>query len=74
MTINQILTRVLTLSLITVSLMYATGLVTLNHSSFQITYQEMSTMQLQSEVEKRSLNGNLPFDMGLELMNRWRKI
>ena len=31
----------------------------------------MSTQQLQQEVEKRSLEGNLPFEMGLELIKRW---
>ncbi len=35
------------------------------------TYKHMSTAQLQEEVERRSLNGNLSFDMGLELIKRW---
>jgi hypothetical protein len=35
------------------------------------TYKQMSTAQLQEEVERRSINGNLSFDMGLELMKRW---
>jgi hypothetical protein len=35
------------------------------------SYQTMSTVQLQEEVEKRSINGNLSFDMGMELMKRW---
>ena len=73
MKINKILTRVLILSLITMSFMYTSGLVTLNHSPFETTYQSMSTMQLEAEVEKRSLNGSLPFDMGRELMHRWSK-
>lgn len=34
-------------------------------------YQTMSTAQLQKEVEKRSINGNLSFAMGMELMQRW---
>ena len=37
------------------------------------TYKHMSTAQLQEEVERRSINGNLSFDMGLELMKRWSK-
>lgn len=31
----------------------------------------ISTENLQKEVEKRSLEGNLPFEMGLELIKRW---
>lgn len=31
----------------------------------------ISTAALQEEVEKRSLEGNLPFEMGLELIKRW---
>jgi len=31
----------------------------------------ISTERLQEEVEKRSLEGNLPFEMGLELIKRW---
>ena len=31
----------------------------------------MSTQQLQHEVEKLSLEGKLPFEMGLELIKRW---
>lgn len=37
------------------------------------SYKHMSTAQLQKEVEKRSLKGNLSFNMGLELMKRWSK-
>lgn len=35
------------------------------------SYQTMSTVQLQEEVEKRSINGDLSFAMGIELMQRW---
>lgn len=31
----------------------------------------ISTEKLQKEVEKRTLEGNLPFEMGLELIKRW---
>lgn len=34
-------------------------------------YKHMSTAQLQEEVERRSINGDLSFDMGLELIKRW---
>jgi len=36
-----------------------------------IAYVNMSTSQLQEEVERRSINGDLSFDMGLELIRRW---
>ena len=36
-----------------------------------ISYSQMSTAQLQEEVERRSINGDLSFDMGLELIRRW---
>jgi hypothetical protein len=31
----------------------------------------ISTPKLQKEVEKLSIEGKLPFEMGLELMKRW---
>jgi hypothetical protein len=31
----------------------------------------MSTTKLQEEVEKLSIEGKLPFEMGLELIKRW---
>jgi len=70
----KILTKVSILSLITVSIMYGTGII--EHSdntdiASQTTYNNMSTRQLQIEVEKLSQNGELPFPMGLELIQRW---
>lgn len=37
------------------------------------TYQHLSTSELENEVELRSINGTLPFDMGLALIKRWSK-
>ncbi len=34
-------------------------------------YQKISTSELEKEVEKRSIEGTLPFEMGLELIKRW---
>lgn len=64
---NKILTKIVTLSLITASVLYARSLVQPN----QISYQGMSIIELQEEVEVLSQEGDLPFDMGLELMKRW---
>ena len=71
----KILTRVSILSLITVSIMYGAGIVdnlgNNTDTSSQTTYNNMSTIQLQIEVERLSQNGELPFPMGLELIKRW---
>ena len=71
MKINKMLTRIMILSLITVSIMYATSLLQHNHTLTQKTYHDMSMTELQEKVEDLSQNGDLPFDMGLELMKRW---
>ena len=70
----KILTKVSILSLITVSIMYGTGIINLSDhtdTSPQTTYKDMNTKQLQIEVERLSQNGELPFPMGLELIERW---
>lgn len=70
----KILTRVSILSLITVSIMYGAGIIDLGNdtdTSSQTAYNNMSTIQLQIDVERLSQNGDLPFPMGLELIKRW---
>ena len=70
----RIVTRVSILSLITVSIMYGAGIIHLSDNNDTIqetTYQNMSTIQLQIEVERLSQKGELPFSMGLELIERW---
>lgn len=69
----NILTRFIPLILITLIIVYATGLVDLSDVSPQTTYSDMSTKQLQKEVERLSQNGDLPFPMGIELIKRWTK-
>ena len=65
------------LSMLTITLAYASNencVNTIENRSSNVkqsvTYEHMSTAQLQKEVEKRSINGNLSFDMGLELLKR----
>ena len=69
-------------SIATLSLFITTTIDASNEKSFSTignkadtminkSYQTMSTVQLQEEVEKRSINGNLSFDMGMELIKRW---
>ena len=71
MTINKILKRIVTLSLITGSIMYATDIVQFEQIPVKNPCQEMSLTELQEKVEILSQNGELPFEMGLELMERW---
>ncbi len=71
MKINKTLTKIFTLSLMTVSIIYASRLMQLNNTLPQKTYHEMDLTELQKEVELRSQNGDLPFEMGLELIKRW---
>jgi len=70
----RLVTRVSILSLIAVSIMYGAGIVLLSDNTdttLETTYSNMSTTQLQSEVERLSKKGELPFTMGLELIKRW---
>ena len=67
----KILGKIIPLSLITLSIIYAMGLLNLSDTSAQITYSNMSTMELQEEVERLSQNGDVPFPMGMELIKRW---
>jgi hypothetical protein len=67
----NILGKIITLSLLTVSIIYATGLVNISDTSTQITYRNMSTIELEEEVERLSQNGDVPFPMGMELIKRW---
>jgi hypothetical protein len=57
--------------LIIMGIIYTTRLVQLNNTVPEITYQEMSTAELETKVERLSQNGKLPFPMGRELMKRW---
>ena len=74
---SRILGKIIVLSLITVTMTYGSNkdnLSSLNDKSYttlEKSYQSMSTAQLQEEVEKLSINGDLSFAMGLELMKRW---
>lgn len=67
----RILGKIILLSLMTISIIYAAGLLNFSDTSAQITYSNMSTMELQEEVERLSQNGDVPFPMGMELIKRW---
>jgi hypothetical protein len=76
---SKILGKIIILSLITVTMTYGSNKDNLNnlndksYTTLEKSYQSMSTAQLQEEVEKRSISGDLSFDLGMELMNRWTK-
>jgi len=76
---SKILGKIIILSLITVTMTYGSNKENLNnqndksYTTLEKSYQSMSTAQLQEEVEKRSISGDLSFDLGMELMNRWTK-
>lgn len=63
------------LALIATSTTYATTTINIEKTkTFEtICYSNacMSTPKLQEEVERLSIEGKLPFEMGLELMKRW---
>lgn len=42
-------------------------------ASISTSYHYMSTKDLEKEVERLTVNGNVPFEMGVELMKRWTK-
>ena len=66
-TLSKSLVKIGLLSLITLATVYASSIM----APKQIDYKQMTTVELQKEVEKRSIDGTLPFPMGLELINRW---
>jgi hypothetical protein len=74
---QKILEKLIAFSLITVTMTYASNENNVNtlennyNTAATESYQHMTTAQLQEEVEKRSINGDLSFEMGLELLKRW---
>ncbi len=65
------------LTIISTSMTFATSTTDLNkmgtktYETLCYTSDCMSTTQLQKEVERLSIEGKLPYDMGLELIKRW---
>ncbi len=46
---------------------------TTEFTNINTEYTHMSTNELEKEVERLTLSGNVPFEMGMELMKRWTK-
>ena len=62
----KIIKQTIALSILSVTLTFAS----INHDA---DYSMMSTVELEKEVELLSINGELPLEMGLELMKRWKE-
>lgn len=76
---TKVLGKIIVLSLITATMTYGSDTKNLDslknkdHTTLESSYQNMTTAQLQEEVEKRSINDNMSFALGKELMKRWTK-
>lgn len=76
---TKVLGKIIVLSLITATMTYGSDTETLDslknkdNTTLESSYQNMTTAQLQEEVEKRSINDNMSFALGKELMKRWTK-
>jgi hypothetical protein len=42
-------------------------------TNINTVYKNISTTELEKEVERLTINGTVPFEMGIELMKRWTK-
>ena len=69
--------NIIGLTLISTSMTFASSTTNINkmetktYETLCYTSDCMSTIKLQTEVEGLSIEGKLPYDMGLELMKRW---
>ncbi len=74
---SKTLAKIIALSLLTLTVASANKPTNSNPvqkielTSIETIYQTMSTYQLQKEIERRSKDGEVTFDMGVELMKRW---
>ena len=60
----KIIKQTIALSILSVTLTFAS----INNDT---DYRMLSTVELEKEVEKLSISGALPLEMGLELIKRW---
>ena len=62
----KIIKQTIALSLLSVTLTFAS----INNDT---DYSMISTVELEKKVELLSINGELPLEMGLELIKRWKE-
>jgi hypothetical protein len=67
--------KLITIPLFTMTMAYADNTDTFNPCGLEetVSYAHMSTKEIEFEVEKHSIKGDLPFELGLELLKRWSK-
>jgi len=73
---EKFLKNIVGLALLTTAVTFASDTIHENvkaevQTKICLTEACMSTTKLQEEVERLSIEGKLPFEMGLELMKRW---
>lgn len=74
---NKLVKNFIGLALLTTTMTYANTTTknetidTAVQTKICLTEDCMSTKKLQEEVERLSIEGKLPFDMGMELLKRW---
>lgn len=69
--ISRALGKIIALSLISLTITMASANINENYENINNNYATMSTAELEKVVENMSLKGEVPLDMGLELMKRW---
>ncbi|CAA6812915.1 MAG: Unknown protein [uncultured Sulfurovum sp.] len=68
----KMLLKLMTILTLTLGLVYASAAIQPKKEFYTTPYSCMNTAELQIVVERLSNEGNLPFEMGLELMKRWQ--
>ena len=65
--------KVITFSIFTTTMTYASSIDEFTPCGLDenMNYSSMTTEEIQFEVEKHSNAGDLPFELGLELIKRW---
>lgn len=69
----KLLIKIILFVAFTFSVAYACRITAKSTTEVAPSYKQMSTAELQIEVERLSNEDKLPFKMGLELIQRWSK-
>jgi len=65
--------KLITIPILALTMAQASSTNAFNTNSLDenVNYNTMTTEQIQAQVEKQSNAGDLPFELGLELIKRW---
>nr|CAA6800204.1 MAG: Unknown protein [uncultured Thiotrichaceae bacterium] len=69
---SKLLMKLIMLLTLTLGIVYANNIMSPKQQVEKQSYADMSTSQLQIEVERLSAEDKLPFEMGLEIIKRWQ--